>query len=101
MIGEVPTAFYALPSRSQRFWSWLGCGKCRAPRPEEDEFAEGYAPSWFIVETFVCLDWKDRLRLLLSGKAMVQAAVKTDVQITRSRSTSAFSVLRPAHDLRR
>jgi hypothetical protein len=95
-----PTAFYALPSRRDRFWSWLGFGECRAPRPEQDEQAPGFAPSWFIVGTRASLDWKDRIRLLISGKLMVEQAIKTDVPIARSRSTSAISVLPPRATLR-
>lgn len=100
-MTESTQAFYALPSRSQRLWCWFGFGEARAERPDEDELSEGWAPSWFIIGTKARLDWKDRIRVLISGKVMIEQAVKTDVIIGRSRSTSAFSVLRPDADVRR
>jgi hypothetical protein len=88
-------AFYAKEPLSSRLWCWLGYGWARAPRPDEDELIEGWAPGWFIVETRAHLDWKDRLRILVSGNLMVQQAIKTDVPIARSRSTSDIKILRP------
>jgi hypothetical protein len=89
-------SFYAPQPLRKRVWRWLGFKHACADRPEEDEEAEGWAPSWFIVETWVHLDWKDRIRILLSGKLHVEQAVKTDVPISRSRSTSAVGVLSPS-----
>jgi hypothetical protein len=76
-------------------WNRLGFCSCSAPCPDADEFAEGWAPSWLMVETRVHLGWKDRLRVLISGNLMTDCAVKTDVPIARSRATSVVSVLPP------
>jgi hypothetical protein len=76
-------------------WHRLGFGEVSAPRPEEDETIEGYAPSWFIVGTRVHLDWRDRLRVLITGNLMVESAVKTDAVINKSYATSAVGVLPP------
>jgi hypothetical protein len=85
--------YYAL----QRFslWRCLGFGECRALRPEEDELTEGWAPSWFAVGTKAHLDWRDRLRVLISGNLHIDHAIKTDAIINKSRATSAISVLPP------
>lgn len=87
-------AFYA-PPRRRTIWQRLGFGRARAPRPEADEYLEGFAPSWFVVGTYCHLDWRDRLRVLISGNLHVEQAVKTDVLIGRSRAHSAVSVLPP------
>jgi hypothetical protein len=73
----------------------MGFRECHAPRPDEDENVEGFAPSWFIVVTRIRFDWKDRLRALVSGNLMVECACKTDAIINKSRATSAVSVLPP------
>lgn len=86
-------AFYAV--HHPTIWQRLGFGRCRAPRPEEDEYAEGFAPSWLVTGVVCHLDWRDRLRVLVSGNLHVECALKTDVVVERSRSTSAVSVLPP------
>lgn len=68
MAETAPQAFYAVESWSSWIWRKLGFGECRAPRNDADEFAEGFAPSWFIAET----------------------------RVYRSGATSAVSVMRPA-----
>ena len=44
-------------------------------------------------ETIVRLDWKDRLRILLTGWAVVKVQSITDVQVRKSMATAAFAVL--------
>jgi hypothetical protein len=88
-----PTGFCCVQKRT--IWQRLGFGTCQAPRPDEEEDAPGWAPSWFIVETRADLDWKDRLRVLVTGRLMIQSAIKTDVTISRSRATTAISILPP------
>jgi hypothetical protein len=39
--------------------------------------------------------WLDRLRLLLSGKALVTIYQQTDVEVGNCKSSSAFCVIRP------
>lgn len=76
-------------------WQRLGFGTAHAPRPDEDELLEGFAPSWFIVGCYARLSWRARLRVLVSGNLMVETAVKTDVTVSRSLARSAISVLPP------
>lgn len=77
-------------------WDRLGFRQAaRAPRPESEEELPGFAPSWFVVGTRIRLDWKDRIRVLVSGNAHVDIAIKTDKMINRSLSSSDFAVLPP------
>jgi hypothetical protein len=87
--------YFRPPTFWERFWPRLGFHRGRAPRPDEDELKEGWAPSWLIVETYVRLGWMDRLRVLLSGKLHVDHAIKTDVPIGRSSAVSGIGVLPP------
>lgn len=94
-------AFYKLPTFQERWWPRLGFRCGHAPRPDEDELKEGWAPSWFVVETYVRLGWLDRLRVLISGKLHLDHAIKTDVEIGKSFSTSDVGILPPNTKLRR
>jgi hypothetical protein len=62
---------------------------------EIPEDLEGSAPSYMIIEVVAVLDWKDRLRMLWSGKLRVHTRTKTDVIVSRMVSESAVSVLPP------
>jgi hypothetical protein len=42
-------------------------------------------------------DWRDRLRLLVSGNIYVEINIKTDVAVMKCSSTSALSVLPPGY----
>ena len=87
--------YYKLPTFWERLWQRLGFHGARALRPDEDELKEGWAPSWFIVETLVHLGWLDRFRVLVSGNLHIDHAIKTDVPIGKSYSTSAVGILPP------
>jgi hypothetical protein len=77
------------------FWRALGFGRAHAQRPEEQE---GFAPGCLVTNIYLCVDWKDRLRLVATGKAHVQTATQTDAIVRRARSISAFRVLPPFSD---
>ena len=95
-MDESHGAYYKPPTFWEKFWPRLGFHHAHAPRPDEDELKDnGWAPSWFMVETYVHLDWVDRLRLLISGKLHVEQSVKTDVVISKSSATSGFGILPP------
>lgn len=87
--------FFARETFRERLSRAFGYHHGHALRPGHEEEADGWAPSWFIVETWVHLDWVDRLRLLVSGNLHVEQAIKTDVPINRSRSTSGVGILAP------
>jgi hypothetical protein len=76
-------------------WQRLGFGRAHAERPEELEREEGFAPSWFITETYGHFSFLDRVRILVSGNIHVQCAIKTDQIIEKSKAVSAISVLKP------
>src|ERR1700678_741778 len=66
---------------------------------EIPEDLEGYAPSYIRTGVIAVFDWKDRLRLLVSGKICMRIQTKTDVIVTKMVSTSEFSVLPPSYRL--
>lgn len=75
-------------------WDRLGFGYSHAPLIDDDEHLD-LAPGAFICETFVKLDWVDRIRALVSGKLHIQTRSKTDVKINRALTTSNVRVLNP------
>lgn len=56
---------------------------------------KGFAESYLATHTIVVFDWKDRLRILVSGKVKVDTYTKTDVIVRKSLSTSVAYVLPP------
>ena len=68
-----------------------------APWPEEGE--DGHEPGWsagdLTLEIFIYLDWKDRLRLLFSGKLSLRSRTKTDAPVDRAKTKSTCHVLPP------
>jgi hypothetical protein len=76
-------------------WNRLGFREAFLHRPEEDEYEEGYAHSWFTTETYAHFCFVDRLRILLSGNIHVHCSIKTDAAIHRSRAISAVAVMAP------
>ena len=87
-------AFYLV--HRPTIWERLGFGACLAPRPDADEHAEGFEPSWIVCTTHVHLDWRDRLRVLVSGHLMVDLALKTDVPVKRHSASSVMGVMPPS-----
>lgn len=89
-------AFYARQPLRDRIAQSLGFGRCSSPR--FDEIADD-DPNWAAarlrVSTIVNLDWLDRLRLLIGGRLLVEASVKTDVIVRRSMARSNVGVLSP------
>lgn len=82
----------AIPSCWERLWWRLGFRECHAYFDEE---IEGFVPSYMTTVVYGYLDWKDRIRLLISGKIMVHAATKTDKPIDRAITRSVVSILPP------
>lgn len=87
-------ATYQKPAFS--IWRALGFGTCVAPRMEEFDEDTRFAPARFQTDTIIVLDWKDRLRVLVSGKVMCTVSTKTAVAVPPGAiSHSAISVLPP------
>lgn len=80
------------PTRLDRLWSRLGFGdRYLAPPEDSDRWANSYITN--VVTTR--LDWRDRLRVLISGKVRIRSFIKTDVYVGRSEAESVFGVLPP------
>jgi hypothetical protein len=77
-------------------WNRLGFGACAAHVPDHVDEAPEWAPGALSTETRIVLDWRDRLRVLLSGRMMVSLKTKTDVPVRRALSVSSVSVLPPS-----
>ena len=84
-------------SFSDRLWSRLGFGMCHVPAPED---TEGFAPSYIVTGVISQLDWRDRIRALVSGKIMVETHTKTDVIVGKMESVSRISVLPPNYPVK-
>lgn len=97
MVETSGAFYYQLPWYRQ-IWQLLGFGECSNPNPWPDEM-EGMAPAYLATNTLIHLDFWDRLRILLSGKAMVAASTKTDVIVKRAVSASNTSVLSPTYKI--
>lgn len=70
-----------------------------ARRVEIPEDLEGYAPSYIMTRVISHLDWKDRLRVLCSGRLAVETQTKTDVVVNKMVSQSVVYVLPPSAGL--
>jgi hypothetical protein len=70
-------------------WGWLGFGLTHTQRPENDD------AQYMITNVFFHLDWKDRLKIALSGKAHVQIVIETDACVRRASSRASVRALPP------
>lgn len=82
---------YAMEAR----WTWWSRLMYRlfppAPRPRID----GDARTFLTTNIYVSVDWRDRVRLLVSGRAFIQVVTYTDIEVQQAESVSAFSVEAP------
>ncbi len=65
----------------------------RIDRPPEEE--SGYTTGYMMTDATIVMDWIDRLRVLVSGKVMVETYTKTDVLVVKAYSKSVAYVLPP------
>jgi hypothetical protein len=80
------------PTFADRFWGWLGFGERRAFRPPAaDGFADGFGCSRCEFDVGLA----DRLRLLVSGRLVVEVSHQVDRLPTAWFSWSAMGVPRP------
>jgi hypothetical protein len=91
----------APPTLRERFWRWLGFTEPIGPEMPDE--MEGYAAGYLMHEVTIVLDWKDRLRALISGTARIRIKAFTDVRISRSWSRAEMRFLPPSrrHDAHR
>lgn len=82
--------------RKANLWQRLGFGHCSAPYLGEERFeTPQWAPGQISTSAYAVLDWRDRLRVLISGRIKTATAIKTDVVVVQTYSECAFSVLPP------
>lgn len=91
------------PPWPMRLWRRLGFRMARATRDIEDDAeerarADGFVPGYLITRTVATIDWRDRLRLLVSGRLEVEVATQTDVLVRKSRSSADIGVLPPGKE---
>lgn len=83
------------PTRWQRFTRWL------FPRLAPNRFAQLDRARSFMTgdgirsQTVIVLDWKDRLRILLSGRACLETSIQTEHKVGSIDSAADFNVLPP------
>ncbi|MEQ9131088.1 MAG: hypothetical protein RJQ08_13730 [Salinisphaeraceae bacterium] len=79
----------------QRFWAWLGFGPCEPPGFRPDP---AYSAVHLVTEARVRLDWRDRLRVLVSGRLLMVTTTKTQPRVKRTESASSVGVLPPGRE---
>lgn len=85
---------YAAPDQRSR-WQRLKTRLFPARRVPIPEDLEGWAPSYIETHVVSVLDWKDRLRALVSGRIHVQTRTKTDVVVSKMAADSVIYVEAP------
>lgn len=94
VFGE-PIRAYAVITKPT-IWQRLGFGECNAPHLADEDFDPViYSPGQISTSVYAVLDWRDRLRVLISGRIKTATAIKTDNMVVRSYSSCSFSVLPP------
>jgi hypothetical protein len=88
--GQHSVDGYAEPRFS--IWCALGFGRAHVDTPEDEI---GFAPGYLSTETTIFLDWKDRLRVLVSGRLHSSMKTQTDVFVEKAISRSSVRVLPP------
>lgn len=79
----------------QRLWWRLGFGA--RVQPSLGPPKEGFSDSYVHAGIYFDVTWRDRLRILVSGKLYIGIAVRMDVAPTKVETISNLSVLPPGH----
>jgi hypothetical protein len=61
----------------------------------DPEWVEGFTPGYCRNRTVMVLDWKDRLRVLVSGRVNLEQVHQTDVQIGKLKTVGTVCILPP------
>lgn len=85
--------FYAAAPRPS-IWKRLGFGVAAVP-PEPDPYPDGCVEGAIVTDAIVFLDWRDRLRLLVSGRLNVVSRIVTDARVVFAVTSTSTSVLAP------
>lgn len=95
-MSDTATGFYA--EHRPTIWQRLGFRQKHDVALFEwriQDAADGFVGGTMNTSTHVILDWKDRLRLLVTGHALIDVYTRTDVMPKRLESRSQFCVLPP------
>ena len=89
------TSLYQKQSLSWKIWNWFGFGYSYLSLTDvnPDESKKGF----LAIDTFFHFDLRDRLRILVSGKAMVSTLVGAESPIVDHVCKSKFRVLPPTY----
>lgn len=69
--------FFAMPTRRQRFWRWVGFRFHLGSDVAEDK-TDAIWQGWMQTRSTMHLDWADRIRILISGRLSLQHTFHTD-----------------------
>lgn len=86
----------ALPTLAQRLWRTLGY---RYHLGEEPEGAEAFS-GWMKTEIGLQFGWRDRLRLLATGRLFVALTQYTSAQVDEAKSRTDWRIAPPFEDKR-
>lgn len=64
---------------------------CEYPEPEENNHSD--YKGFFRTETTCYIDWKDRIKILFTGKILVTVKTVTEHEVGKSISTASFNVI--------
>lgn len=92
MENEAQALFYK-PTLAMRLFRALGFRYPDRDRMEDFEDDKRFAQSYLFQEIVLCLDWKDRLRVLLTGQVMVAISTKTDKPVECAVGRSKVGIL--------
>lgn len=92
MTAQDSGALYHASTWSERLWRWLGFRYHLGDEPDNLE----HLPGWICTNAGLNLCWRDRLRLLVSGRLRLKVIVHTDTDsplVCKSRFD--WHILRP------
>lgn len=79
-------------------WNRMGFNTCYASIEDADH--PDLAEAHITTHIFTHFDWRDRIRILLSGKIMTAIATKTSTPVEKAVSASKVSVLPPNYPIK-
>jgi hypothetical protein len=84
-------AMHHVPTLAERTWRWLGFRYHLGSEPDGVE----QLPGWMCTESGIRFDWKDRLRLLVSGHLRMRLVQYTSVQVEGTKNRLDWHIVAP------
>ena len=72
--------FVRLTKPLSKFWDWLGCGVAVVP---ELPNVVGYLNQTIRIDSHICLSWRKRIAVFLTGELHHQAVLKIAVDVSK------------------